>query len=359
MKQNQMQNILVKKSLVSFLVFSTSLLSLSSCSLIPTQSENLKTEQVADANSAPVAKSEPIVEKEIVKALKRQVKDVDLKAKSNESGMKKRLVVLPFLDKNEAHQEVTRIKAKNSLIDELNKSDAVIALEANQLKKDITQYLKPDTYEYDLSKLAKDSQNDGISSLLEGKILEVRLNQENEAKSVATKTDNKKNQKVTFEAVVQVRIVNVRSGKETFHVVKTVSIVDENSNLIDRVNSDAFFAKNPEITTALLKDAFSDYSSQIVDLMGQTTWEGRIAAFKGDKIFLNVGRISGVQIGDILKVVEDGSEVYDPEIGYHIGKVNGQAKGTVEVVDFFGQDGAIGIIHSGAGFKENDRVELY
>ena len=82
-------------------------------------------------------------------------------------------------------------------------------------------------------------------------------------------------------------------------------------------------------------------------------------ALKGEKIYLNVGRISGVQIGDILKVVEDGSEVYDPEIGYHIGKVSGNTKGTIEVVSYFGQDGAVGVIHSGAGFKENDRVELY
>ena len=84
-----------------------------------------------------------------------------------------------------------------------------------------------------------------------------------------------------------------------------------------------------------------------------------MALVKGDRIYLNAGRISGIQIGDILKVTEDGEDVYDPESGSLIGRVPGRLKGTVEVVSYFGKDGAIGIVHSGSGFHENDRVELY
>jgi len=256
--------------------------------------------------------------------------------------------VLPFIDNSES-QEASVIKAKNAFIDELNKSETVIALEANQLKNDVKKYLK--NGEYDLEKLAKDSQNDGVSSLLEGKILELRLKQ--------TLDPASKIQKAAFDVVTRVRIVNVRSGKEVFSTVKTVTIEDENSKMSELVSGKAFFQKNPDLVTVLMKDAFLDFSGQVAEVMGQVIWEGRIAALKGEKIYLNVGRVSGVQLGDILKVVDDGSEVYDPEIGYHIGKVPGQAKGTLEVVGFFGQDGAISIIHSGAGFKENDRVELF
>jgi hypothetical protein len=34
-------------------------------------------------------------------------------------------------------------------------------------------------------------------------------------------------------------------------------------------------------------------------------------------------------------------------------------KGSLEVISYFGQDGAIAVIHSGSGFKENDRIEMY
>jgi hypothetical protein len=37
----------------------------------------------------------------------------------------------------------------------------------------------------------------------------------------------------------------------------------------------------------------------------------------------------------------------------------GRFKGFLKVVDFFGEDGAIAIVHSGAGFQEKDRVEAY
>ena len=72
-----------------------------------------------------------------------------------------------------------------------------------------------------------------------------------------------------------------------------------------------------------------------------------------------VGRISGLQVGDLLKVSENGDDIYDPDSGVHIGKSPGRLKGTLEVISYFGNDGSIAVIHSGAGFKENDKVEVY
>ena len=64
-------------------------------------------------------------------------------------------------------------------------------------------------------------------------------------------------------------------------------------------------------------------------------------------------------MGDILKITEEGDEIFDPDTGIFIGRAPGRMKGTVEVVSYFGRDGSICLIHSGSGFKENDRVELY
>ncbi len=283
--------------------------------------------------------------------LKRQIKDVDFKARLDEKGPKKRIVVLPFVDIGADRPESARLKAREAFMDELNRSDEIIALDSNQLKVDVTKYMSGG--DYDLAKIAKDSQNAGVSSLVEGKIIDLRIKKQTDKVGIV------RNLKTTFEAVVRLRIFNVRSGKEIFHTVKTVAIEDESTRIAERVSSDLFFINNPELVTILIKDAFLDFTPQLFESMNVVIWEGRIAALKGEKIYLNVGRISGVQVGDILKVVEDGSEIYDPEIGYHIGKVSGQAKGTLEVVSYFGQDGAVSVIHSGAGFKENDRVELY
>ncbi len=285
-------------------------------------------------------------------ALKRQIKDVDLKARLEDKGPKKRIIVLPFIDAGADRPESARSKAREAFMNDLNGTEEIIALDSNQLKVDISKYIAA-SGDYDLLKLSKDSQNVGVSALVEGKIIDLRIKKDSEKIGVA------RNLKTTFEAVVRLRVLSLRSGKELFHTVKTVAIEDDSVRIAERASSDLFFVKNPELVTILIKDAFLDFTPQLMVAMNVVAWEGRIAALKGEKIYLNVGRISGVQVGDILKVVEDGSEIYDPEIGYHIGKVSGQAKGTLEVVSYFGQDGAVSVIHSGAGFKENDRVELY
>ena len=84
-----------------------------------------------------------------------------------------------------------------------------------------------------------------------------------------------------------------------------------------------------------------------------------MALIEGSRIFLNAGRISGLNMGDILKVTAKGEEIYDPESGDFIGTAPGRMKGTLEVVSYFGTDGAIAVVHSGSGFRENDSVELY
>ncbi|MEK6628068.1 MAG: hypothetical protein AABY53_05535, partial [Bdellovibrionota bacterium] len=237
----------------------------------------------------------------------------------------------------------------------LNATNELIAIDSGVLKLDLNKYIKDNMY--DLKAIAKDSHNAGISSILEGRIIDIRFKDEN-----LISVDNSsslKSRKVAFEIVVQARMFNVRSEQELFNTVKTVSITEDNSKIPENISSENFFNRNPELTELLIKDAFSDFNAKLVDSLKFIVWEGRIAALQGEKIYLNVGQISGVQMGDILKVVDDANEIYDTELGYHVGKVAGRVKGTLEVVGYFGQDGAISVIHSGAGFKENDRVELY
>lgn len=51
--------------------------------------------------------------------------------------------------------------------------------------------------------------------------------------------------------------------------------------------------------------------------------------------------------------------MYDPETGALIGVTKGQIKGTIEVVDFVGEDGSATVLHSGGSVLEGDFVQLY
>ncbi|MBC7372145.1 MAG: hypothetical protein H7326_11295, partial [Bdellovibrionaceae bacterium] len=179
---------------------------------------------------------------------------------------------------------------------------------------------------------------------------------------ISRKADNVgviRQMKSEFEAVVRVRVVQVRGGQEVFNTVKTVLLEEPTVRVAERVEKDKAIMNNPELVEAIVRDAFLDFVPQVIASLGRVSWEGRVAALSGDRIFLNVGRVSGIQVGDILKVMDEGDDVYDPESGGHIGKVPGRLKGTLEVVSYFGSDGSIAVIHSGSGFRENDRVELY
>lgn len=284
--------------------------------------------------------------------IRKRIQDVDYRVKSDSNELKKRVMVLPFLDKNEAARpsDVHEL-ARQAFVDDLNRTTQILVTPLDQLKVDLKKYTKNN--EYDLKKISQDSQKQGFTSLIEGQIIDVRM------KNAADQIGLVRNVMTSYEVVVRMRIMNVRTENEVFNTVKTVTLEEDNKRIVERVSSDQFFVRNPELLKILIKDAFLDFTPQIQDALVDIQWEGRIAAIRGEKIYLNVGKISGVQIGDILKVVEDGSEIYDPEIGYHLGRIRGRTKGTLEIISYFGQDGAVAVMHSGANFKESDRVEIY
>ena len=283
--------------------------------------------------------------------IKKEIKDVSFQARKEDASPRKRLMILPFLDTNEARPQSLRDAARTEFIRELNKTGDVIVVDSKDLHLDFDKNIH--SGQYKLDEISKQAKELGVAALLEGKVEDLKVKRKSDTVGVF------RQMKTTFEAQVRVRIASARSGKELFNTLKTVTIEESNVRVAENANSDRFFQANPEILENLLKEAFLDFAPQISDAMSKMSWEGRIAALSGDRIFLNVGRISGLQVGDVLKVSEEGEEIYDPQSGNYIGKVTGRLKGTLEVVSYFGQDGSIAVIHSGAGFKENDRVELY
>lgn len=283
--------------------------------------------------------------------MRREIKDVNMSERKDDSSPRKRVVILPFLDDSQTRPKELRDKARRAFIMDLNRNGDLIALDSNELSIQPSKFMERG--EYKLPELGKAAQNLGAAAILEGKILDIRIQRKAENVGIV------RNLRTVFEIVVRVRLMNVRTAKEIFNTVKTVTLEQQNVRVAERVETDKFIESNPEMMEVLVKDAFLDFAPQIISSLDRVSWEGRIAAIQGDRLYLNVGRISGIQVGDLLKVTEDGDDVYDPENGSHIGRVPGRLKGTLEVISYFGNDGAISIIHSGSGFKENDRVELY
>lgn len=266
-----------------------------------------------------------------------------------EGSPRKRVGVLPFLDFGNRPDSLKQ-QSQVRFIEEANRQGQLLAFLVN--RSDLSS-CPISNEEYDLKNCARDSQKFGYQALIEGKILDFKVKRSADTVGLIRKL------KTTFEAILRVRVYSVRGQKELFNTVKTVTYNLDDVRVAERVTSDQFIETHPELVEQVIVDGFLEFIPQIQKPLGKMNWEGRVASIQGDRIYLNVGSLSGVQVGDILRVYEDGSEIYDPEMGTAIGKAPGRVKGTLEVISFFGNDGSVAVIHSGGGFRENDRIELY
>lgn len=281
-----------------------------------------------------------------------EVRDVPYQARdTRDTSPRKRLMVLPFIDTNATRTAKASQVAREAFLRTLRKTDEFVIVSNNDFPKDVVTYLK--NGEYDLEAMGKIGGSMGLAGILEGKVLDIK------AKRIGDEVGLVREVRAKITATVQLRMVNTKNGSIVLNETRTADVESSTTRVAERSFSDRYLEEDPKLIEAVVVEAFKSTVPKITQAVEKLSWEGRVALVKGDRIYLNAGRLSGIMIGDILKVSEDGEDVYDPENGGLIGKVPGRLKGTVEVVSYFGKDGAIGIVHSGSGFRENDRIELY
>jgi len=66
--------------------------------------------------------------------------------------------------------------------------------------------------------------------------------------------------------------------------------------------------------------------------------QGKVFLVRGYMVYLNVGRLSGLQPGQELEVMGPGHQVVDPRTGLSAGYVSGQPHGRIKIIRGFGYD---------------------
>ncbi len=87
-------------------------------------------------------------------------------------------------------------------------------------------------------------------------------------------------------------------------------------------------------------------------------WHARVASTEQGKIFINAGRLSGLEKGDILEVYASGGEVMDAATKTPLGKMKGDYRGEIEVIEFVGTDASWAKSRRGDKFAPTDLVYL-
>lgn len=281
------------------------------------------------------------------------VRDVPYQARGSQTvGLRNRILVLPFLDEKIQRDDKVLRAARYEVLRLLNQTDRYVIIRNEDFPQDLSKFIN-ENREYDMERLSPIATSMGIAAVIEGKILEIKARRMGDSVGLIREI------KAQVDASVRLRVVAARNGKTLLEDVRQASEMASTTQFAQSGFSDRFLEEDPHLVQMAVRKAFSGTVGRIVQSIQKLAWEGRVAMVSGDRIYVNAGRLSGIQVGDILRIAEEGEEVFDPDTGRFIGRAPGRMKGTVEVVSYFGKDGAIATVHSGSGFQENDKVQLY
>ena len=203
-----------------------------------------------------------------------------------------------------------------------------------------------------LAQLSRKAKLSGVNLVVFGRISEARVRQKADEIGFVRKT------KSYAESEVEIRVFDVLANKEIF-IEKMDGNINDSTHRFFMNEKEAHTDYRKSLLRYSVKVAIRRFIPELARLGAKLDWTGRVAKIIGSKIYINAGRRSGLNVNDILKVMTEGQEIYDPESGALLGVSKGEVKGTLEVVDYFGPDGAVAILHSGGSVTEGDFVQLY
>jgi hypothetical protein len=200
--------------------------------------------------------------------------------------------------------------------------------------------------------LARKASAEGLNFVIFGRIIEARVRQKADEIGLLRKV------RFFSEVKVELRIFDVSTNKTVFQQTVLGFADDQNYEFYGEKDQERARYKR-DLLRYSGRVAARKFIPKVLGISNRLEWSGKVAKIIDQHIYINAGRKSGIRIGDILHVVTDGTEIYDPTTGALIGRTKGNLKGTLEVIDFFGPDGSICVLHSGGAVQEGDIVRLY
>jgi hypothetical protein len=248
---------------------------------------------------------------------------------------KRRILVLPVEDRTSYKKEHLGELATRRLISRLENTNAVICVDPGTLA------FKGKPTDPLVMKVLNEVH--GIQAVLKGTLSNVY--------TTTSKMDGKDRTEEASFAISNM-IVDVYST-ETMTLLKQVS--GRNSVVLSReegeMNSEKSRVKSVDLSIETLAD---DLLRSVLSI----EWHARIASLGNGRIYINAGRLSGINAGTTLEVYEAGIEVLDSRTKQPLGKTKGIYKGQVRVAELFGVDASWATPVKGGGFSSSDFVYL-
>lgn len=263
---------------------------------------------------------------------------------------KKRMVVFNFVNDTPVRHPKLGEWAAEEVRRLLMQSQRVLLPTDLQTQLETKDYIQGDQIR--VEQLIREGRRLGVSVVVIGRISKIVFRQKGDEVGFLRQLQS------AAAADLEIKMFDVASGREMMAMGRSGETSASSMVVLERqdLSSPEF---REEMTRLALRNAVDQIVPEIMKSTEKVGWKGRIAKIIGPKVYVNSGRKSGLVSGDILRVLTPGDDVYDPESGAFLGRTQGQLKGTLEVVDFMGEDAAIAVTHTGGNVQEGDVVQLY
>lgn len=248
--------------------------------------------------------------------------------------MKRRVIVLPITDQTNYKEEHMGELATRRLISKLENTGTIICVDPNSLN------IQGSLTDQDAMKTLNELY--GVQAIVKGVLSDIYTS--------STKIEGKDDKETSFAiSRIAVDIYNTETGV----ILKQLS--GRNPVFLTKERGD--------LSTEKAKIKAIDLSIEVIseDLLKAVLsldWHARIASLENGKIYINAGRLSGLEKGNALEVYSPGEQIVDSKTKTPLGKIKGSYKGELEVLELFGVDACWAKVKKGSNFSPTDLVYL-
>jgi hypothetical protein len=263
---------------------------------------------------------------------------------------KKRVVVLDFWNNTPVDVDNLGLFSADELRRGLYLTQRMIISPEIKSEYNTANFLEGDQIR--VAQLIREGRKIGVSVVIIGRVKRIVFRQKGDDIGILRQKES------IAAADVELKLFDIAGGREMLASSRSGEASSSSLVAMEPENLESV-AYRAELVRMAIRNAVAQLVPDVVKAVDKLNWQGRIAKVVGNRIYVNAGKASGLIGGDILRVMAPGDDIYDPTTGAFLGRTPGQLKGTLEVIDFLGVDGAVAEIHTGGNFQENDVVQLY
>lgn len=246
--------------------------------------------------------------------------------------MKRRIVVLPVTDNSNYKSEGLGELATKRLISRLESTGTVICVDPNALNVRGSYF--------DAANAKRMNDDFGVQAILKTTLSDVYTS--------SSRIEGKDEKETSFAmSRLAIDVFNTETGK----TMKQLS--GRNPISLSREKGDL---SSEKAKIKAIDLAIEMIAEDVLKTVLSIDWHSRVASVDGTKVYINAGRLSGLEKGRVLEVYAPGEEVIDPRTKQPLGRKKGAYKGELEIVELFGVDASWAKTNKGGSFSSTDLV---